>query len=107
MELSKAEMEVSKAETASADRLERSARITIVLILIASVLFIFLACGKISHEVAQATNVDKAGVVAERRAMTDREILVEFGRVLWPFALLASVLLFLFGGMWVKIRGRR
>jgi hypothetical protein len=39
--------------------------------------------------------------------MSDQEILLEFGRVLWPFALLASVLLFLFGGMWVKVRGRR
>ena len=39
--------------------------------------------------------------------MSDQEILLEFGRVLWPFALLASVLLFLFGGMWFKIRGRR
>jgi hypothetical protein len=39
--------------------------------------------------------------------VNDHDILVEFGRVLWPFALLASVLLFLFGGMWVKIRGKR
>ena len=68
---------------------------------------VYVLCRELSHEVAQATNVDKSGVVAERRAMTDREILLEFGRVLWPFALLASVLLFLFGGMWVKVRGKR
>jgi hypothetical protein len=40
--------------------------------------------------------------------VSDQEILLEFGRVLWPFALLASVLLFLFAGMWFKAkRGRR
>lgn len=39
--------------------------------------------------------------------MNDHDILVELGRALWPFALLALGLAYLFGGMYLKKRARR
>jgi hypothetical protein len=39
--------------------------------------------------------------------VTDHDILVEFGRVLWPFAILALALAYLFCGMWLKARAAR